>query len=75
MNFHNRISTATGDEVLRRSNRLKIELYQCDSHVEGTFELHGDLSPELDDNGHAVAPTDLTLLLDLLGRFQRKGVE
>jgi len=70
---YNRITTAIGDEVLAKATRLKIDICEYQGDVEASFELHGDLCCERDDDGEKIGQANLGLLVDLLAKFQRKG--
>ena len=69
MNHNNRFDfgrpRSLGDELLRRANRIKLDLYRCSDGegVCGEFQVFGSVSGEED------GPPDMDLLRDLLGEF------
>ena len=62
---HNRFSfgRSLGDELLKKANRIKLDLYRCEGGVCGDFTLSGSICGEEDE------PADMGLLRELLGEF------
>ncbi len=76
MNFNNRLPVDVGERALEHCSRLKLDLYKADDgNVVASFELHGSIGEwddDDDDEGGLKEQTDLSLLQELLVRFQAR---
>jgi hypothetical protein len=75
MNFTNRFNESVGECALEQCSHLKVDIWKQDGgNVVASFELHGSIGEWDDDDedeGGVAEQTDLSLLRDLLERFQR----
>jgi len=67
--------TDAAEQLLRRADHLKINLYRSDDGIQATFELSGSVGQPDEDfcGGVGVAePSDLKFLAALMRQFEKR---
>ena len=74
MSHYNRLFDSTGEKALNSANRLKLDIWKDDAGTYVEYEIHGSIGDLgcRDDEGGLKEAADLSLLRELLERFERK---